>query len=129
MLPGTNRAADRFARASFYINAAQQSANAREAAAAVFSVMRNVSVPRGISTAGQPNISSTIWRTVADQKNKVYYFEDTGNPSVLWVDLKAVDFKQGSGVRKLTLHEHPELGGNQTANFRPAKVFTFLAPK
>ena len=65
---------------------------------------------------------------MADQKNKVYYFEDTGNPSVLWVDLKAVDFKPGSGVRKLTLYEHPELGGNQTTNFQPAKVFTFLAP-
>lgn len=56
MLPGTNRAADRFARASFYINAAAQSANMREAVAAVFSVMRNVSVPRGISTPTQPNI-------------------------------------------------------------------------
>lgn len=94
MLPGTNRAADGFARASFYINAAQQSDNAREAAAAVFSVMRNVSVPRGISTAGQPNISSSIWRTVADQKNKVYCFEDTGNPRVLWIDLKADDLSQ-----------------------------------
>ena len=128
MLPGTNRAADRFARASFYINAALQSSNAREAVSAVFSVMRNVSVPRGISTAGQPNISSTIWRTVADQKNNVYYFEDTGNPGVLWVDLKAIDFQPGTGVRKLTLHGHPELGGNQTANFRPARAFTFLAP-
>ena len=50
---GTNRAADRFARASFYINAATQSADLREAVAAVFSVMRNVSVPRGISTPTQ----------------------------------------------------------------------------
>jgi penicillin V acylase-like amidase (Ntn superfamily) len=31
MLPGTNRAADRFARASFYINATRQSADQREA--------------------------------------------------------------------------------------------------
>jgi choloylglycine hydrolase len=65
--------------------------------------MRNVSVPRGISTPGQPNISSTIWRTVADQKNKVYIFEDTLSPSLVWARLNQIDFKEGSGVRKLTL--------------------------
>jgi choloylglycine hydrolase len=128
MLPGTNRAADRFARASFYINATAQSADLREAVAAVFSVMRNVSVPRGISTPTQPNISSTIWRTVADQKNKVYFFEDTASPSLVWVQLNQIDFKPDSGVRKLTLHGNPDLGGDQTANFKNAEAFKFLAP-
>jgi len=128
MLPGTNRSVDRFARASFYINAAAQSADPREAIAVVFSVMRNVSVPRGISTPGQPNISSTIWRTVADQKNKVYFFEDTASPSLLWVRLDQIDFKPGSGVRKITLHGNPNLGGDQTTNFMKAEVFKFLAP-
>jgi choloylglycine hydrolase len=128
MLPGTNRAADRFARASFYINAASQSANPREAVAAVFSVMRNVSVPRGISTPSQPNISSTIWRTVADQKNKVYYFEDTASPSLVWVRLNQLDFRPGSGVRKVTLNGNPDLGGDQTTNFKKAGAFKFMAP-
>lgn len=129
MLPGTNRAADRFARASFYINATTQSADQREAVAAVFSVMRNVSVPRGISTPTQPNISSTIWRTVADQKNRVYFFESTLGPSVVWVRLNQIDFAPGSDVRKLTLHGHPDLGGDQTANFQKAAPFKFLAPQ
>ena len=129
MLPGTNRAADRFARASFYVNATQQSADAREAVASVFSVMRNVSVPRGISTPGQPNISSTIWRTVADHKNLVYYFEDTASPSLVWVDLKKLTFDIDSGVRKLTLHGNPSIGGDQTESFKPAQPFKFLAPE
>jgi choloylglycine hydrolase len=128
MLPGTNRAADRFARASFYINAVQKSANPREAVAAVFSVMRNVSVPRGISTPGQPNISSTIWRTVADQKSQIYYFEDTASPSLVWVRLNEIDFAPGSGVRKLTLQGNPGAGGDQSANFKKAEPFVFLAP-
>jgi choloylglycine hydrolase len=128
MLPGTHRSADRFARASFYINAAIQSADPREAIAAVFSVMRNVSVPRGISTPTQPNISSTIWRTVADQKNKVYYFENTASPSLVWVSLNQIDFKPGSGIRKVTLHGNPGLGGDQTTNFKKAEAFKFLAP-
>ncbi|MFO7596869.1 MAG: linear amide C-N hydrolase [Desulfocurvibacter africanus] len=129
MLPGTNRSADRFVRASFYINATTQSADPREAIAAVFSVMRNVSVPRGISTPGEPNISSTIWRTVADQKNKIYFFEDTASPSLVWVRLGEINYSPGSGVRKLTLHGNPDLGGDQTASFKPAKAFKFLAPR
>ncbi len=91
--------------------------------------MRNVSVPRGISTPGQPNISSTIWRTVADQKNRVYYFEDTASPGLVWVDLKVIDFQPGSGIRKLTLHGNPDLTGNQTSNFKSAVPFHFLAPE
>lgn len=93
MLPGTNRAADRFARDSFYVNATKQSADAREAVAAVFSAMRNVSVPCGIGTKDQPNISSTIWRTASDQKNRVYYHEDTNSPGALWVKLDKIDFE------------------------------------
>jgi penicillin V acylase-like amidase (Ntn superfamily) len=128
MLPGTNRAADRFARASFYINACKQSADPREAVASVFSVMRNVSVPRGISTPDKPNISSTLWRTVSDHKNRVYYYESTLSPSLLWVRLNKIDFKESSGVRKLTLVGKPELGGDQTDGFVTAEPFKFLAP-
>ncbi len=129
MLPGTNRAADRFARASFYVNATAQSADPRQAVAAVFSVMRNVSVPRGLGTPSQPNISSTLWRTVADQKNKVYFFEDTASPSLVWLQLNRIDFKPGSGVRKITLHGNPDLAGDQTANLERAQAFRFLAPQ
>jgi penicillin V acylase-like amidase (Ntn superfamily) len=129
MLPGTNRAADRFARASFYINACRQTGDAREAVASVLSVMRNCSVPRGISTPEAPNISSTIWRTVSDQKNRVYFFESTASPSVLWVKLGEIDFKAGSGVRKLTMEGKGDLGGDQTGNFKAAKAFKFLAPE
>jgi hypothetical protein len=35
----------------------------REAVAAVFSQMRSVGVPLGMSDPDKPNISSTLWRT------------------------------------------------------------------
>lgn len=128
MLPGTVRAADRFARASYYINACQQSGDAREAVAATFSVMRNVSVPRGIRKKGAPNVSSTLWLTVADQKNLVYYYQDTNAPGALWVKLDKIDFKDGTGVRKLTLAGKPDVVGDQSANFAKSEAFKFLAP-
>ena len=72
MLPGTNRASDRFVRASFYIDAVVQTSDPKIAVPAVMSVMRNVSVPYGISTPDKPHIASTRWRTVCDQKNRVW---------------------------------------------------------
>lgn len=86
-LPGTNRAADRFARAAFFVDAVPKEADERYLSAvpqqdynnqALFSTLgalRSVGVPLGITTPGQPNISSTLWRTVADHKNLVHYFD------------------------------------------------------
>jgi choloylglycine hydrolase len=127
MLPGTNRAADRFVRLSYYINAAQQTADPRGAVATVFSVMRNVSVPIGISVPGQPNIADTLWLSVADQKNRIYYFQDTKSPGIIWTNLAKLDFSEGSGPRKLQLDGNPDLAGDQTANYQPAELFAFIA--
>ena len=126
MLPGTNRAADRFVRASFYINAIPQTAKIEEAIASAFSVIRNVSVPLGISTPGQPNISSTLWRSVSDHKNKRYYFESTRSLSVFWVNVAEMDFAEGKSVNKLTLTNGAILSGNAAEKFEPAEPFKFL---
>ncbi len=87
-----------------------------------------VSVPRGIGAIDQPNISSAIWRTVADQEHQVYFFENTFSPSLVWVKLNQIDFKPGSEVRKLALHGNSDLGVDRTANFKKAEPFKFLAP-
>ncbi|MBL9088374.1 MAG: linear amide C-N hydrolase [Planctomycetia bacterium] len=129
MLPGTNRASDRFARMSYYINEAAQTADPRLAVATVFSVMRNVSVPIGIKTPGKPNVADTLWLTVSDQKNKVYYFQDTAGPGAVWVRLGGLDLAEGSGPRRLQLDGNPDLSGDQTQGFKPAPLFAFLAPK
>lgn len=126
MLPGTNRASDRFVRASFYIKALPQTADYRQAVAGVFSVMRNVSVPLGISIPSQPNIASTRWRTVADQKNRVYYFESTLSPDIFWIDLNALDFSADKSVRKLTLTNGEIYSGDAAVKMQDAESLSFL---
>ncbi len=129
MLPGTNRAADRYARAMFYVNAIPKSEDEVESVASVFSVIRNVSVPYGLTTENEPNISSTRWRTVADQKRMRYFFESALTPNVFWIDLKQLDFSEKTG-KVLTL----DLGPNQSkiysgmanGQFRESKPFKFL---
>lgn len=126
MLPGTNRASDRFVRASFYIKAIPQTADINEAVASAFGVIRNVSVPLGISTPGQPNIASTLWRTVSDHKHRRYYFESTRSPNVFWVDLADLDFDEGQPVRKLKLAGGAIYSSNTASEFEPAEPFKFL---
>jgi choloylglycine hydrolase len=126
MLPGTYSAADRFVRASFYIEAITQTEDINTAVAGVFSVMRNVSVPIGISIPEKPNLASTIWRTVADQKNRVYYFESTMKPNVFWVSFKDIDFSNGASIKKLTLTNGDTFSGNTSGLFVNSEPFKFL---
>jgi choloylglycine hydrolase len=125
-LPGTNRAADRFARASFYINNIPKSSNQRQSTAEAFSVIRSVSVPLGMTTPGQPNIASTIWRTVADQKHLIYFFDSATSPNVFWVPLADLDFSEGTPVKKLTVAGGKTYAGNAANQFQPAQPFEFL---
>ena len=129
MLPGTNRAADRFARASFYVNAIPKTEDPVETIASAFSVIRNTSVPFGITTPDQPNISSTRWRTVSDHKRKLYFFESALTPNVFWVDLTKLDFSPESGkVMKLDLGPDQKniYSGMANGQFKEAEPFKFL---
>jgi choloylglycine hydrolase len=129
MLPGTNRAADRFARASFYINAVPKFEDPNLALASVFSVIRNASVPYGITTPEEPNISSTRWRTVVDHKRKLYFFESALTPNTFWVDLNRIDFSKETGkVKKLDLGPSQDhtFSGDATNEFRETAPFKFL---
>lgn len=128
MLPGTNRAADRFVRASFYVNAVPKVDDPLLAPATVFSVVRNASVPYGISTPDQPNISSTRWRTVVDHKSLRYFFESALSPSTFWVELHNLDFSEGAPTRRLELGEGEKAvyAGDVSAEFTEAPPFTFL---
>ncbi len=125
MLPGTNRAADRFVRASYYIKAIPQVDDRRINVASVFSVVRNASVPYGISTPDEPNISTTRWRTVADQKNKTYFFESTLYPNVFWIDFKDVDFSEKGSVKMLDIVGGKTYSGNAIKDFKASKPFVF----
>ncbi len=125
-LPGSVTAADRFVRASFFINAIPQTDNTRVAVAGVFSVIRNVSVPYGFEIEGFPNLSTTRWRSVADQKNLVYYFETALTPNIFWVDLKKIDFSEKAGVRKLDLSANATFSGEVSNEFKKSKPLVFL---
>jgi penicillin V acylase-like amidase (Ntn superfamily) len=137
-LPGTNRAADRFVRASFlmeaipkqvdpnYITAVPQQSYAWQAVASVLGVMRAVSVPLGISSPDQPNLSSTLWRTVADQTDLVYYFDSATRPNTFWVSLRKLNLAPGAPVMKLSLDGGQVYSGEVAGDFVATPSFRFM---
>lgn len=140
MLPGTNRAADRFVRASFYVKnvapnkliprIAEKSKIEKDKAdlATAFSIIRNVSVPYGYSLPNMPNIASTRWRTVVDHKSLQYFFESAVSPNIFWVDLNKIDFApRGNNASKLDLgpNQSTIYSGQASGHFKPATPFEF----
>ncbi len=125
-LPGTNEAADRFARAAYYLQHLPQPQNTREAVAGVLSVMRNVSQPFGAADPSRPNISETLWRTVADVTAGLYFYESTLSPNIIWVNLKEADFNKNASPRMLDLDAHADDIGDVTQKFEKTKMFQFI---
>ncbi|HLP87878.1 MAG TPA: linear amide C-N hydrolase [Nostocaceae cyanobacterium] len=127
-LPGTQRADDRFARASYYLSQVERNVDTRTAVAIAFSIIRNVTVPLRLKNTNPdlPSQAETIWSTVIDQKNRVYYYLYSLNPAACWINLDELDFSVNSGVRKIpALESNFKLGGDITDQFKPAEPFEF----
>ena len=117
-LPGNVNAIDRFQRATYYLNLLPEPASEREAAAGILAIARNVSVPFGAPYKGF-GIYNTEYRTAANLTNRIYYFELTNSPSVIWTDLSAMNLEAGQPVRVLDPYD-ADLSGNVIGSFRAA---------
>ncbi len=122
-LPGTDDPADRFVRTSYYLNAAPQTSDEQISVAAVFSIIRNISVPFSAKTSDRPNVASTLWRSVADLKHNVYYFESSDRPNVFWVELSKLDLKAKAPIKKLPLVNNEVYAGEVSKHFVQSKPF------
>lgn len=115
-VPGNVNAIDRFQRATYYLNNLTKPASEREAAAGILAVARNVSVPFGAPYKGF-GLYNTEYRTAANLTDKIYYFELTTSPSVIWTNLSAMNLEPGQPVRMLN-PDNIELSGNVIGSFR-----------
>ncbi|BBX00664.1 choloylglycine hydrolase [Mycolicibacterium moriokaense] len=117
-LPGNVNPVDRFQRASYYAALLPEPTDTRQAVASLMAIMRNVSVPFG-APYGEFGVYNTEYRTVVDLTQKLYFFELSTSPSVIWIDF---------GGLKLTdepLEINPydtTLVGDATSRFEPQKV-------
>lgn len=125
-LPGTINAADRFVRASYALSASPKYRDNDLALASVFSQIRAVSVPLGITDPDRPNLAMTLWRTFADHTAKIYYFESAVFPAVSWLDMSKVDLTEGAAPKVVRVERGQPLAGELSAALKPAEPFKWL---
>ena len=94
-LPGNVNAVDRFQRAAYYSALLPAPVSQRQAVAGVMAIMRNVSVPFG-APYGDFGVYNTEYRTVTDLTNRMYFFELTTSPNVIWISMPELNLAPGS---------------------------------
>ncbi len=112
MLPGGVRSSDRFVRGSYFIHhVPTAAATSDEALTRLSTIIDNVAVPSGYEIPGQPNLSSTQWRSIADLNRLRYYFKFADSLSLYYIDLRKLNPVNGGKVLKLDNNNHNKYSG------------------
>ena len=124
MLPGTVKSPDRFVRGYFFSQNVEKTGERDLGLSIIRSILMNVSVPYHYTVEGEPNVSSTQWRSFANLRDRLYYFDIVTNPGIYYVDLKKMDLRPGAPVMKLDTSRSAGLVGDVSRHFVKSKPFT-----
>lgn len=122
-LPGGVEPQDRFVRASTFLKTLPEPKDGNEAVAYLYSLIRNVSVPFGASYRSGPGAGTypTWWTSACDLTDRLFYFNWTSNPNVVWVNLNKIDLAAGKPMKILDPRQM-DLVGDVTDKFVPAPL-------
>lgn len=124
MLPGTVASPDRCVRANFFAHHVQAVAEQPLGVSIARSVLMNSCVPYTYLIEGEPNLSSTQWRSYSDTRDKCYYFEIVTNPGYYYVDLTKLDLNRKDNIYKFDTSKHTDLVGCINKYLEKSKGFT-----
>lgn len=123
-LPGTVTSADRCVRGNYFAHHVEPTGETDLGVSIARSVLLNSSVPYTYMIEGEPNLSSTQWRSYSDTRDARYYFEMVTNPGYYYVDLSQLDLRKGAPVLKLDTSKTSDLVGNANGRLVKSKPFT-----
>jgi len=124
MLPGTVTSADRCVRADYFVRHVEKTADTGLGVAIARSVLMNASVPYTYMVEGEPNLSSTQWRSYADLRSRRYYFDIVTNLGLYYIDLTRCDLRKGAPVMKLDTQGQTALVGDATSVLKRSEPFS-----
>ena len=124
-LPGGVRSSERFARASYFIHHVPTKGVSDDIAQAELnSVIDGVSVAYGYEVPGQPNLSSSQWRSIADLKRGRYNFKFADEMGMFYIDLSQLMLTPGSPVLMLDTTHRADYFGNVNNLLKKTEPFT-----
>lgn len=124
MLPGTVSSPDRFVRGDFFDRHVEKTGDADLGVSIIRSILMNVSVPYTYLIEGEPNVSSTQWRSFANVRDLRYYFDIVTHPGLYYVDLGKCDLRHGAPVMKIDNEKSTNYIGDATDRLIKSKPFT-----
>ncbi len=126
-LPGSYFSSARYQRATYFYELMPKMTDGFEAMAAMRSLLETVSVPRNVVDKKQPHLSKTIYRTVMDQKTRLFYYQSTKYPFEVWLYFDDLDFAGETEV--LSYKEEGVkafLRGESSKRLKPEAPFPFI---
>lgn len=124
MLPGTVSSPDRCVRANYFAHHVESVSDPNLAVSICRSILVNSSVPYTYLIQGEPNVSSTQWRSYADVKNKRYYWDIVTNMGYYYIDLTKCDLRKGAPVMRLDTSKETMLVGEANHALKKHAPFT-----
>lgn len=126
MLPGTVTSPDRCVRGNYFAHHVRATKEADLGVSIARSILYNCSVPYTYEIEGEPNLSSTQWRSYSNTRDLRYYFEVVTNSGIFYVDLNKVDLRPGAKVLKIetTSKEAQDFAGEASKLLHKAPPFT-----
>lgn len=124
-LPGGVRSPERFARASYFIHHVPTAGVSSDVAQAELnSVIDGVSVAYGYEVPGQPNLSSSQWRSIADINRGRYNFKFADEMGMFYIDLTQLNLASGAPVLMLDTTHRADFFGNINNHLVATEPFT-----
>ena len=123
-LPGTVSSPDRCVRANFFAHHVEKVNDPDLAVAICKSVIVPSCVPYTYLIGGEPNVSSTQWRSYSDIRGRRYFFDIVTNPGYYYIDLNKCNLRKGASVMKFNTSENTDVFGDVTLMLQPSAPFT-----
>lgn len=124
MMPGTVSSPDRCVRANYFAHHVEAVADPIMQMSIARSAIMPSCVPYTYNIDGEPNVSSTQWRSYAELRDCLYGFEIVTNPGWYYIDLKKCNLKPGAPVLKLDTSTTSDLAGCANKRLKKSAPFT-----
>ncbi len=92
-LPGDFTPPSRFVRAAFFTQATAKEANELAGVYQAFHILNNFDIPRNVVVNKNGTSDYTLWTSVIDMKNKIFYFRPHANFQLAKIDLMKMDLQ------------------------------------
>lgn len=84
----------------------------------------NVSVPYLYTVQGDPNVSSTQWRTFANLRDRLYYFDSVTALGMYYIDTTKCNLSKGAPVMKIDNTKMKDVVGEANSRLEVSAPFT-----